>query len=142
MRLDKQTDYALRVLMYLAAEEDRQSTIAAIAARYRISTTHVAHVVHLLGRAGFVETMRGYAGGVRLARDGTSIRVGDVVRQMEADLGVVECLRSAGGCCLITRHCRLKPLLAAATTAFLEALDARTIGDLVAGNAPLRKVLA
>lgn len=142
VRLDKQTDYALRVLMYLAANGDRLSTVAAIAARYRISQAHVAHVVHLLGRAGFVETVRGRAGGVRIVGHGASIRVGDVVRTMEADLGVVECLRAAGGHCLITRHCTLKAVLGVATAAFLEALDAHTIEDLVAGNGPLVRALA
>ncbi|MBP7001986.1 Rrf2 family transcriptional regulator [Amaricoccus sp.] len=123
MRLDKQTDYALRVLMHLAAGTDRLSVIDAIAARYRISKAHVAHVVRLLGRAGFVETMRG-----RLAPGGASIRVGDVVREMENDLGAVERLRLDGGRSSTRRRRR--------------SSRRSTIGDLVAGNVPLRRALA
>ncbi|MCB1404289.1 MAG: Rrf2 family transcriptional regulator, partial [Rhodobacteraceae bacterium] len=97
MHLDKRTDYSLRVLMFLASNRGRLSTIAEIADRFDISQAHLTKVVHLLGRAGFVETLRGRSGGLRLAGDGTTIRVGDVVRRMEGDLAPVECLRASGG---------------------------------------------
>ncbi|PJN95085.1 hypothetical protein CNY89_10605 [Amaricoccus sp. HAR-UPW-R2A-40] len=84
MRLDKHTDYALRVLMFLAANTDRLSTIAEIAGRFEISEAHLMKVVYRLGKAGFVETVRGRSGGMRLAGDGSTIRVGDVVRRWRA----------------------------------------------------------
>ena len=89
MRLDKQTDYSLRVLMFLAANTDRLSTIAEIAKRFDISEAHLMKVVYLLGKAGFITTVRGRSGGMRLASDGSNIRVGDVVRWMESDLAPV-----------------------------------------------------
>lgn len=141
MRLDKQTDYSLRVLIYLAANPGRLVTIAEVAGRFAISRTHLMNVVHALGKEGFVVTVRGRTGGMRLAGDGSAIRVGDVVRRMEADLAPVECLRAAGGNCLITPCCRLKGVLAQAMTAFLAALDQWTIADLVRDNAALAALL-
>lgn len=140
MRLDKQTDYSLRVLMHLAVNEGRLSTIAEIAGRFDISQAHLMKVVYLLGRAGFIETVRGRSGGIRLAADGSAIRVGDVVRRMESDLAPVECLRS-GGRCLVTPCCRLKGVLATAMAAFLAVLDDHTVADLVRDNDALASLL-
>ena len=141
MRLEKQTDYSLRVLMFLAAKRDRLSTIAEIAGRFEISQAHLMKVVYLLGKAGFIETVRGRSGGTQLAVDGWSIRVGDVVRRMESELAPVECLRSTGGHCLITPCCRLKGVLSKAMAAFLAVLDEYTIADLVEDNDALARLL-
>ena len=141
MHLDKRTDYSLRVLMFLASNRGRLSTIAEIADRFDISQAHLTKVVHLLGRAGFVETLRGRSGGLRLAGDGTTIRVGDVVRRMEGDLAPVECLRASGGTCLITSCCRLKGALPRAMGAYLAVLDGVTIAELVEVNGALALLL-
>lgn len=141
MHLDKRTDYSLRVLMFLASNRGRLSTIAEIADRFDISQAHLTKVVHLLGRAGFVETLRGRSGGLRLAGDGTTIRVGDVVRRMEGDLAPVECLRASGGTCLITSCCRLKGALSRAMGAYLAVLDGVTIAELVEVNGALALLL-
>lgn len=141
MHLDKRTDYSLRVLMFLASNRGRLSTIAEIADRFDISQAHLTKVVHLLGRAGFVETLRGRSGGLRLAGDGTTIRVGDVVRRMEGDLAPVECLRASGGTCLITSCCRLKGALSRAMGAYLAVLDGVTIAELVEENGALALLL-
>ena len=141
MHLDKRTDYSLRVLMFLASNRGRLSTIAEIADRFDISQAHLTKVVHLLGRAGLVETLRGRSGGLRLAGDGTTIRVGDVVRRMEGDLAPVECLRASGGNCLITSCCRLKGALSRAMGAYLAVLDGVTIAELVEENGALALLL-
>jgi len=140
MQLSKQTDYSLRVLMYLAANPDRLCTIPEIAARYEISRAHLMKVVNALAREGFVATTRGRAGGLRLAGDGASIRVGDVVRRMECRIALVECQRP-GGRCLISPSCRLKGVLAGAAAAFLAALDAVTLADLCRENPDLAALL-
>ena len=141
MRLEKQTDYSLRVLMFLATNRDRMCTIAEIADRYDISQAHLMKVVHLLGKASFVETVRGRSGGMRLAGDGTTIRLGDIVRRMESDLAPVECLRASGGNCLITSCCRLKGVLSRAMAAYLAVLDGVTVAELVKDNDALALLL-
>ena len=101
MRLTLHTDYALRVLTYVAVKDDRLPTIPEIVERFQISRGHVMKVVHRLGQEGYLETIRGKKGGMRLARKPGLIRVGAVVRDMEEELGVVGCLQGAEGYCRI-----------------------------------------
>ena len=83
MRLTAYTDYAMRVLMYLALKRDGLATISEIAASYSISKNHLMKVVHQLGVAGYVETVRGRGGGVRLAKPMEAIGLGEVVRRID-----------------------------------------------------------
>ena len=90
MRLNLQSDYALRVLTHLDVRRGELVTIKEIADRFRISQNHLMKVAYLLGREGFIETVRGRSGGLRLIRRSDTIRIGDVVRSMENDLALVE----------------------------------------------------
>ena len=92
MRLTVYTDYSLRMLMYLAVKSDGLATIAEVAVAYGISKAHLTKVAHQLGLAGFVETVRGKGGGLRLARPPTAIGLGDVVRHTEPDMALVPLL--------------------------------------------------
>src|SRR5512139_4077144 len=104
MRLTTMTDYAMRLLMYLAHAPDRLCTIAEIAGAYGVSEAHLMKVTHQLGLAGFIETVRGKGGGMRLAAPPTTINLGEVVRAVEPDFALVECLGS-GNRCTLTEYC-------------------------------------
>jgi Rrf2 family nitric oxide-sensitive transcriptional repressor len=132
MQLTAFTDYTLRTLIYLGVEEGRRATIAEIAAAYGIAENHLTKVVLLLGQAGDVATLRGRAGGLRLARPASAINVGAVVRRTEPGLALAPCLGT--GQCVITPACTLRPVLAEALDAFLGVLDRYTLADLVAGS--------
>lgn len=140
MRLNLQSDYALRLLMHLAANPDRLVRIRDVADRFRISQNHLMKVAFLLGREGLIQTVRGRAGGLRLARKPDSIIVGDVVRRMEGDIHIVECFSNEPGRCLISGACRLKGVLHEALDAFLGVLDRYTLADL-AKNPKLHALL-
>ncbi len=141
MRLNVQTDFALRVMMHLAVNPDRHCTIADIAARYGISKNHLMKVAHHLGQEGFVETLRGRSGGLKLARPADQINLGAIVRAMEADFAIVECFENGAGECLITPACKLKSVLKEAVSAFLNVLDGYTLDHLVRRNSKLRFLL-
>lgn len=141
MRLNLQSDYALRLLMQLATNTNALCTIADVAAYYGISRTHLMKVANTLGREGFIETVRGRAGGLRLARKASSIIIGEVVRKTEVDFALVECLQEGKSNCLLTPACRLKGVLAEATQAFIAVLDNYTIADLITNNDALRDLL-
>ena len=132
MRLTLQTDYALRMLIYLALHPERAVTVADVANSFHLSRNHLLKVALKLGRLGHVKTLRGRSGGIALARLPEQLNVGEVIRQMEEDLALVECLRPDGGRCVISPACRLKGILSDAGNAFLDICDNYTLGDLVA----------
>ncbi|NKB19292.1 MAG: Rrf2 family transcriptional regulator [Alphaproteobacteria bacterium] len=142
MHLRLQTDYALRLLMHLAVANEPLTTIAASAKRYGISKNHLMKVAHNLVQLGYVVSVRGRTGGLKLAKDAGAINVGAVIRALEADAALVVCFpNGAGGCC-ITPSCRLKGLLVDAEEAFYKTLDKATLNDLVVGNDDLSAILA
>lgn len=142
MRLNVQSDYALRLLMYLAVNPQSLCTISEIARHYGISKNHLMKVALALSHDGTVDSIRGRAGGLRLSRKPKEISVGDVVRQMEGDFAIVECFQVSGGNCLITPACLLKGVMGEAVAAFLAVLDRYTIADLVDNNPALTDLLS
>ncbi len=144
MRLTYHTDYSLRLLMLLALEPDRLHTIEEVARRYGISRNHMMKVAVTLTQGGFVESVRGRGGGLRLARPPAEIRIGAVVRVTEDSFDIVECFDRASDRCAVTPACQLKHVLHEATNDFLRALDRYTLADLVkspAGSRRLRQLL-
>lgn len=138
MRLKSYTDYALRVLMYLAARPDRLASIGEIARTYRISHNHLMKVVHDLRKEGFLDAVRGRSGGIRLARPANEISVGEVVRHTEGTFDLVDCES-----CVIAKACSLTGALHEARSAFMAVLDGYSLRDLVADRQRgLRELLA
>lgn len=135
MRLTLWTDYALRTLIFVGAKGGL-ATITEIAASFDISKTHLMKVVNRLGQHGYLATVRGKGGGLRLARPPAEIRVGKVVRDTEDELAVMACL-SEPGFCRIEGCCVLRRALREATEAFLATLDGYTLADLLAPGVPL-----
>ena len=127
MRLTVYTDYALRVLMYLALKEDRLATIAEIADSFGVSKNHLMKVAHQLGVAGYVETVRGRGGGLRLAKPVEAIGLGEVVRYTEPDMAIVACLKPLDAPCVIRPCCVLRRALEKARAAFTDVLDGYTL---------------
>jgi len=142
MRLTVYTDYSLRVLMYVALHPERRPTIGEVAASYGISKNHVMKVVYQLGLAGYVETVRGQSGGMRLAKPPQDIILGEVVRRTEPDLALVPCFAAAEAACVITPACKLRHVLHEARAAFLAVLDDYSLADLVENREILRDLLA
>lgn len=130
MRLSTFTDYNLRVLMYLGIYPDRLATIPEIAEAHRISENHLTKVVHQLGRRGYVKTVRGKGGGVRLAMNPKEIVLGEVIRQTEGDIQMAECF-AENSTCRVQRACRLQGILVEALEAMFQVLDAYTLADLL-----------
>ncbi|HEX3995543.1 MAG TPA: Rrf2 family transcriptional regulator [Acetobacteraceae bacterium] len=140
MRLTAYTDYTLRTLMYLAVNADKLATIAEIARTYRISETHLMKVVHQLGIAGDIETIRGRNGGLRLSKPAGVINLGTVVRRTEEDMDLVACF-DGSSICAISEICMLQAVLHEALGAFLAVLDRFTLADLVVPRANLARLL-
>lgn len=141
MRLTLQTDYALRSLIYLATAPEETATAARIAEAYGVSLNHLVKVLQKLRALGFVETVRGRNGGVRLSRDPAQIRLGDVVRGCEDLTEFVECFNPSTNSCPIAAACLLKRRLGEALSAYLKVLDGYTVADVAANRAELAAIL-
>ena len=139
MRLTDYTDYSLRTLMYLGMHRDNLVTIQDIATAYGISKSHLMKVVHQLGIAGLVETIRGRSGGLRLRKEPEEINIGDVVRGTEPDFMMVECFSRETNECVLAPSCELHDVLRRATAAYLEVLAGVTLADLLRNSASLRR---
>jgi Rrf2 family transcriptional regulator, nitric oxide-sensitive transcriptional repressor len=131
MRLTRHTDYAMRVLLYLGARPDRLGTIPEMAKAYGISQNHLMKVVHQLGKAGYVTSVRGRLGGVRLARDARAINIGAVIRASETQAGadglaLLDCPQ-----CPIAPACGLTSVVDEALAAFFAVLERHTLADLL-----------
>lgn len=126
------TDFSLRVLIYLGTKEKNElSTIQAISDAYGISKNHLMKVTHELGKLGYIETIRGRGGGIRLAKEPEEIIIGHVVRKTEDDFHLVECFDCKTNTCVISPVCGLKGALNRALFAYLKVLDEYTLADFL-----------
>lgn len=143
MRLTAYTDYSLRVLTYLGLKGDRLSTIGEISDTYGLSANHLMKIIHNLGKLGYVETVRGRGGGIRLAGRPQEINLGQLVRQVEPDFEIAECFDdSRRDNCVIAPACRTQWILEKAVQAFMDVLDAYTLADLLQNSTRLSALLS
>lgn len=140
MRLTNYSDYALRILTYLGLKREELSTITEIANCYGISRNHIVKIVHHLGQLGYVDTLRGKNGGIRLARAPEKINIGEVIRHTETSMDIVECFSNQNSC-IIGCSCVLRTAISEALSAFMAVLDDYTLADLMAPRRQLSKKL-
>lgn len=140
MRLTLHTDFALRVLIQVGLNDGKLTTIKEIAQTFDISKAHLMKVVNDLSQKGYLDTVRGRNGGIRLMREPRDINIGQVVRDTETQLDVIGCLEHRGYC-PIQRVCVLRGVLSDATKAFLAVLDDHTLADLIKPRRVLSSLL-
>jgi Rrf2 family nitric oxide-sensitive transcriptional repressor len=142
MRLTAFTDYCLRALIFVALKGDELATIDEIAQRYRINRNHLVKVVFRLSQLGYLRTLRGKGGGIRLADDPAKLNLGKLVRQTERDFSLVECFKERDCLCTIEAACVLKSALWKALEAFFAVLDGYTLADLIRPSRSLARLLS
>ncbi|MEE4010976.1 Rrf2 family transcriptional regulator [Roseibium sp. FZY0029] len=133
MRLSQASDFALRILMATGQSDDPQ-TVDKLSKQLGLAKSHVMKIVAHLAKGGYLETTRGRGGGIRLAMAPDAIRLGDVVRLIEPDLGVVACLKPEPTICAFLPRCALKGAMAQASEAFLASLNTETLATILAGT--------
>lgn len=130
MRLTRFSDYAVRVMLFLAAHPDRLCSISEIAKAYEISQNHLMKVVSDLAASGYVEALRGRGGGVRLARPASQINIGRLIRHTEGAIDLVGCAE-----CKLGSACALPDPLNQALNAFFAVLERYSLADILGDNA-------
>ncbi|MEV1293210.1 Rrf2 family transcriptional regulator [Pseudonocardia sp. NPDC049635] len=140
MKHTTHADFAIRVLLYLRVAPGRRGSVGEIATAHRVSRNHLDKVVHRLAGGGLVETTRGRGGGVTLVRDPATITVGEIMRLMENDFAVVECLGPARFC-RVAGVCGARSVFSDALDAYFAVLDRSTLEDIAANDQGLRGAL-
>ncbi len=137
MKLTAFSDFGLRALLVLASSDRPNWPSAELAAKLDVSRDHLIKVLQRLAAGGYVQTMRGAGGGVRLLVQPTAIRLGDVLTWLEDEQALVECFREDGGHCVLTGFCALRPRLDRARHAFYAEMNTSTLADCI--NPALRR---
>jgi Rrf2 family transcriptional regulator, nitric oxide-sensitive transcriptional repressor len=137
MQLTRYTDYSIRVLTHLSTYPGRLACIAEIAAAYQISQSHLTKVVQDLGQCGYLETVRGRGGGIRLRKTAAEINLGALIRHTEKHFDLVDCPG-----CLIVPACQVTHVFAQATRAFLAVLDQYTLADMMIRRNQLHRLFS
>lgn len=133
MKLTAFTDYSLRLLMYVAVNDDRLVSIREVSEVFELSRNHLMKIVHELGKGGYLKTVRGKNGGFRLGMLAQDINLGQLIRYTEDDLDVVECFDDKNFDCKIVEQCMLAGVLQMALNSFFSVLDGHTLKDLIEG---------
>lgn len=141
MRMTFHTDYALRMLVYVAMRPDEICTVNEVAETYGLSRNHLLKVARNLSRLGYIETMRGRSGGIRLGVAAENINIGALVRATEEDFSVVECMQQSEGGCIISPACKLKGMFSEALEAYLAVLHKYTLADAMRNRTMLGTLL-
>lgn len=143
MKLTNYTDYSLRVLIFLATKNSNELVnIKDIADTYSISKNHLMKVIYELGKLGYVETIRGRNGGIRLGKAPEQINIGEVIRKTEDDFNLVECFNKEKNNCILSPNCGLKHVLNKALSAYISVLDQYTLQDVIFNQDNIRKLLS
>lgn len=127
MKITQFTDFSLRLLLHLAANRDRVATVREVAEHYDISAEHLKKIVRRLSELGYVSTVRGKNGGLKLGCEPKTVNLGRLVREIE-NLALLPCWED--GCTCIITDCKLRGVVDKALAAFLDVLDGQTLADL------------
>lgn len=141
MRLSQHSDYAFRLLIYVALQDPASATVGEIAATFDLSVAHLHKVAQTLSAHGYLETTRGRSGGVSLARRPESIRLGEVAAVTEPDFQIAPCMSPGEAECPIYKPCVLRVALSKAADAFLAELNTWTLADLIQDKKQLLTVI-
>ena len=134
MQLTQFSDIGLRLLMYLAKERSvgPAITLAEVSSQFNIPRNHLAKVAAKLVKNGWIESIRGRSGGLRLAIEPSEINLGQVLRVLEGHTEVIDCNKLQ---CRLKAVCNLRALLANAYAAFFNTLDQHSLADVTDGLA-------
>ena len=128
MQLNKFSDYALRVLMYISPPRDVPYTIAELSENLIVSQNHLVKIVHFMARQEWIITSRGKGGGIKLNPQALDNRLGDLLRILEGDNQIVECNTPP---CVLRSRCGLKGILNQAVEQFYLSLNQYTLKEVL-----------
>jgi Rrf2 family protein len=132
MQISTKGRYAMRLMLDIARYGRGETVkIKDIADRQEISPKYLEQIISELNRAGLVRSTRGPQGGYALARPPEECTVGSILRIVEGDLSVVQCVRDGEGFCDRFDTCTTVRLWTQVSDAISSVVDNITLGDLL-----------
>lgn len=126
--------------MYLAVNGDGSTLVRSedLATTLDIAPNHLKKITADLADLGHITTVRGRGGGIRLAKDASDISIGSVIRQIEPDLDLTQCMTDESNCAMAPM-CGMRWLLFRARDGFLEILDQFSLSDVESTSTAISK---
>ncbi|HJD61727.1 MAG TPA: Rrf2 family transcriptional regulator [Rickettsia endosymbiont of Columbicola hoogstraali] len=130
MQITSFTDYGLRSLIYLTYKQEKICSIKEIAEYYNISLNHLVKVIHKLVQLGYISSSKGKGGGIKIAFNPSSMKLGDIIEKLEPNMDIVECFNKDNQC-RINNSCQFKHFIKEASNAFIKTLNNYTLEDAI-----------
>ena len=132
MRLNLKTDYASRILLHAAKNKEKLITSTEVAERYNITQANVTQIVNTLKKKGYLNVKRGrYGGGFTLSAPPEEMRIGNIIKDIEPDLDLVQCFSKERNTCPVIDNCKLAGLMYSGLNAFLDKMNEQTLADII-----------
>ena len=135
MKISTKGRYALRLMIDLACRPGSEPvSLKDVAEQQEISLKYLEQIAGLLGKAGFVRSVRGPQGGYRLARPPEGYTVGEILRLTEGSLAPVSCLEDPENLCERCSQCGTVDFWSGLYAEINRYIDRFTLADLVAAE--------
>ncbi|HEY3301317.1 MAG TPA: Rrf2 family transcriptional regulator [Methylophilaceae bacterium] len=129
MQITKFTDLSLRVLMYLTHDAHGSIvTINEIAQQFDVPRNHLIKVVTRLNKLNWVITSRGRNGGLKLARQASELKLGDILIELENKTSLINCDEPP---CVLAGRCNLKQILDHGLNVFYQEMNKYTLQTIM-----------
>ncbi len=137
MNITTKGRYALQIMLDIAQQDkEGYTSVKEIANRQGISIKYLEAIASTLNKAGLLESSRGKNGGYRLARDPGDYSIGSILKETEANLSSVPCLKGQTVNCSKAAHCETLPLWQLLDGRVDQILESVSLADLLAGRLP------
>jgi Rrf2 family protein len=141
LRINRQTDYAIRVVLALANREAGvRLSSSVIQQEMLIPQTYMSRIVAQLAAAGLVKTFAGRDGGLQLPRPAAEITLKDIVETFEGPMLLSECMQAKGeDDCPFQANCPVRTKWGRVQVAMLREMGSINFADLAeeAKNTPI-----
>jgi len=130
LRLSKMTDYAVVVMGEMARRPQETMTATGLAERTSLPAPTVQKILKLIARDGLAVSIRGAAGGYRLARGAADISVAEVIAAIDGPIALTECVDGAPNGCGVGQVCAMRGNWDRVNRAVQSALESVSLADM------------
>ena len=131
MQLTSTTDYAIRIVCYLAAQRQMIST-SELSQELSVPSSYIPKITKKLKQAGIIKACEGIKGGYQIAKQPENISLRDVISCTESTMAISRCLEKEGGCFKnYIACCKVHQILLDLQNIYNNRLESVKISDII-----------